>query len=58
MVNYLLMSFLLQNPLNSSELNSPPMSVRKHMIYIPVPFSTRFLKHLKEFKAYDLSTKK
>ena len=58
MVNCLLIAFCLQNSLNSFELNSPPLLVRKHLTNSNVSFSTIVLKHLKEFKASDFSTNK
>ena len=57
-VNCLLIPLCLQKSLNSFELNSPPLSVQKHLTNSPVSFSTIVLKHLKEFKASDFSSKK
>ena len=45
-VNCLLIPFSLQKSVNSCDVNSPPLSVRRHFMNVPVSFSTWLLKVL------------
>jgi len=52
------MSWFLQKSSKLLELNSPPLSVRKHKIFFLASFSTNALKLFNKEKVYAFSLKK